>query len=129
MAWATLTSTITGAMTTAGYTRIPDNSTAGNETNAVHKNKGYSLEVLGFDEREFTSGKNTDSYLVQLKVSYKCANTTEYDTIIGYIESLKGVVEGLAGYVGFAENNKIEKLDNKQVIFTMLFYIGIININ
>lgn len=124
--WTSIVSTITSGL--SGYTRLPDNMEAGSNNSTSHRDKGYSLKALQFDERQQTGGRAIGSYLIELKVTYISKNTSTYDTNIVSFESLLSTIQGLAHFAGIV-SSKFEDINNKTTLATAQFYFGVSVIN
>lgn len=129
MTWATASAEIVAGITAVSSTykrleRDMDVESAGTS----RQNLGYTLRVIGTDDRELTSNSLVGSYLVELEVSLKHKDNTERDTAFDTMITLKQGLWDLTNFSSFVgeSNPNIERINDQwsKAIFT--FYYGVL---
>lgn len=122
--WATIESDITGILTTASLSRLPENQDA-EQASSIHETGYYALKPIAIENQNLTSSGGLGSYLVRLEVTFinltSSARATNFDTFASVCNSLIN----LGRFNGFEGNATFEDVDNKKSIARVDFYYGV----
>ena len=125
LSWATNRATIVSGLP-SGYVLIPGNREPDSEDRpASHNHKAYSLKLRGTTDGDFTSSNILlYSHLVELRTIYEAVDGTQLITNEDLAMTLMQTISKISGFHNFAEEPNIEELDNKHIVFNMLFHFG-----
>ena len=125
MTWVTDVATLTGALTTAGYTQIANNLMA-KEAPSTKSHKSYYLSVGDPDILQMTNNKVVDVRLVKLEINYRQASVSEYNSNVDTFESLQSTINALSPFNSFKRITAPERWTDKaqQATAYLEFYFG-----
>lgn len=123
MAWSTNRTTLTTAMTAAGYKLMPN----AEEPEDLKKwnHKGYSCRLQDVDDLAYLSANNIQfSHKVLLRVLFKHADNTKLATAENDYTTLIKTIGALADFKNFTRTDW-EPLDNKHSVANLEFHFGL----
>jgi hypothetical protein len=123
MSWTADRTTIVNGLP-AGYVVIPENNEPETMT-AAQNHKYYSLKLVGVADQDYqASDVFYYSHLVKMRVLYRAVDGTQLITNEGLAMTLMQTISGIAGFHMFEGDPFITELDNKHIVFEMVFHFG-----
>ena len=124
MSATTYHTAITDCLAGLGYREIPENKTV-EETAMSYNNKSYYLVWAGTNNLTyFTSDRLLYTHLFNLEIRYKHMNSLEQITNADAFLTLLDSISELSGFMGFMDEGRMERIDNRHSKATLTILIG-----